>query len=250
MPASPKSFHLVAWRAVAVEHVVAQPGREDGDEAGGIGLLTPARDAEELLAGARAAVVHQHDGRARRARARDVGDEAARVAVDLEHAAVDAGRVGVSGADAGAGEQCESGRGRGERAHRGGFNRPIRIAMMPTASRDMGHGLPRLVHVGGRPGCSAEGWPVGRAATLVEVNEDGAAARRATAAPLPWDGKAERADLFLMAAITLSGLYLLALIPLTPALVGSHPVLARAAQGLDVGDDHDGRASRGSATRR
>jgi membrane protein DedA with SNARE-associated domain len=56
------------------------------------------------------------------------------------------------------------------------------------------------------------------------MSEDGAAAPRNTA-PLPWgEGKPERPDLFIMAAITLSGLYLLALIPLTPALVADHPV--------------------------
>src|SRR6187397_2284526 len=69
-----------------------------------------------------------------------------------------------------------------------------------------------------------------QAATLVEVNDDGAAAPR-NGTPLPWDGKAERADLFLMAAITLSGLYLLALMPLTPALVGSHPLLLELLKG-------------------
>ena len=66
--------------------------------------------------------------------------------------------------------------------------------------------------------------------TLVLVNEDGAAAPR-NAAPLPWDGKAERADLALMGGITLSGLYLLVLIPLTPALVGTHPVLLELLKG-------------------
>ncbi len=71
------------------------------------------------------------------------------------------------------------------------------------------------------------GW---EAATLVEVNEDGAAAPR-NGTPLPWDGKPERADLALMAGITLSGLYLLALMPLTPALVGSHPLLLELLKG-------------------
>ena len=35
------------------------------------------------------------------------------------------------------------------------------------------------------------------------------------AAPLPWDGKAERADIFIVAAIALSGIYRLALLPAT-----------------------------------
>ena len=42
--------------------------------------------------------------------------------------------------------------------------------------------------------------------------------------PLPWDGHPERADVLLMGGIVASGLYLLALIPLTPVLVGDHPV--------------------------
>jgi membrane-associated protein len=42
--------------------------------------------------------------------------------------------------------------------------------------------------------------------------------------PLPWDGKPERADILLMGGIVASGLYLLALIPLTPVLVGHHAV--------------------------
>jgi membrane-associated protein len=42
--------------------------------------------------------------------------------------------------------------------------------------------------------------------------------------PLPWEGKPARADVILLAGITLSGIYALALLPLTPSLVGSHPV--------------------------
>lgn len=55
------------------------------------------------------------------------------------------------------------------------------------------------------------------------MSEDGAAAPRQKA-PLPWEGHPERTDLFLMGAITLSGLYLLILMPLTPSLVADHPV--------------------------
>ena len=57
------------------------------------------------------------------------------------------------------------------------------------------------------------------------MSEDGAAAPRDAAAPqpvLPWEGKAERTDKFLLGAIMLSGLYLLALMPLTPSLL-AHP---------------------------
>jgi membrane-associated protein len=63
------------------------------------------------------------------------------------------------------------------------------------------------------------------------VSDDGAAAPRKPA-QVPWgDAHPERTDLFLMGAITLSGLYLLALIPLTPSLVGSHPVLLELLKG-------------------
>jgi membrane-associated protein len=51
------------------------------------------------------------------------------------------------------------------------------------------------------------------------------------APPLPWDGHPERADKILLAGITLSGLYALALLPLTPALVGSHPVILELLKG-------------------
>jgi membrane protein DedA with SNARE-associated domain len=58
------------------------------------------------------------------------------------------------------------------------------------------------------------------------MSEDGAAVPRNTAPQLPWgDGQAERADRFLIAAIALSSVYLLAWIPLTPVLVADHPVL-------------------------
>jgi membrane-associated protein len=63
------------------------------------------------------------------------------------------------------------------------------------------------------------------------VSEDRAVAPREPAL-LPWgDGPPERTDLVLIGAITLSGLYLLALIPVTPALVGSHPVVLELLKG-------------------
>ena len=62
------------------------------------------------------------------------------------------------------------------------------------------------------------------------MSDEGAAAPR-NAAPLPWDGKPERADLILMGGIALSGLYLLALMPLTPSLVGDHPVILELLKG-------------------
>ena len=54
------------------------------------------------------------------------------------------------------------------------------------------------------------------------MSDDGTAVPRNSA--VPWDGKAERLDVILLAAISLSGFYALAMLPLTPSLVGSHPV--------------------------
>jgi membrane-associated protein len=42
---------------------------------------------------------------------------------------------------------------------------------------------------------------------------------------LPWEGRAQRADVVLMALIAFSGAYGLLLLPAVPALVGTHPVL-------------------------
>ena len=42
---------------------------------------------------------------------------------------------------------------------------------------------------------------------------------------LPWEGKPRRVDIACWAAITVSGLYYLALLPFRAALVGTHPVL-------------------------
>jgi membrane-associated protein len=48
---------------------------------------------------------------------------------------------------------------------------------------------------------------------------------------LPWEGRPERADLIIIAGITASGLYALALLPLVPSLVGSHPALLELIKG-------------------
>jgi membrane protein DedA with SNARE-associated domain len=48
---------------------------------------------------------------------------------------------------------------------------------------------------------------------------------------LPWKGRPERADLIIIAGITASGLYALALLPLVPSLVGSHPLLLELIKG-------------------
>ena len=61
------------------------------------------------------------------------------------------------------------------------------------------------------------------------MNEDGTAAPRN--AGVPWDGKAERLDIILLAAISLSGIYALALLPLTPSLIGTHPVVLELVRG-------------------
>lgn len=41
---------------------------------------------------------------------------------------------------------------------------------------------------------------------------------------LPWEGRAQRADLVCMAGIVLSGAYALLLLPAVPSLVGTHPL--------------------------
>jgi len=45
-------------------------------------------------------------------------------------------------------------------------------------------------------------------------------------ARLPWEGKPRRVDLLCWAAITLSGLYYLALLPFRASLVGTHPIVS------------------------
>ncbi len=47
----------------------------------------------------------------------------------------------------------------------------------------------------------------------------------------PWEGRAERADLIIVAGIVASGLYALILLPLVPSLVGSHPLLLELIRG-------------------
>jgi membrane-associated protein len=65
------------------------------------------------------------------------------------------------------------------------------------------------------------------------VSDEGTAAARNPA--VPWDGKPERLDVILLAAISLSGFYALAMLPLTPTLVGSHPVLLELLRGSMTG---------------
>jgi membrane-associated protein len=64
------------------------------------------------------------------------------------------------------------------------------------------------------------------------VTEEPAAAASPWDDPrLPWSGKPRRADILCWAAITLSGLYYLLLLPLRASLVGTHPVLLEALNG-------------------
>jgi membrane protein DedA with SNARE-associated domain len=67
--------------------------------------------------------------------------------------------------------------------------------------------------------------PVSEAANppLSGVEESGAG--RPADNGLPWEGRAERADLLCWGGIIVAGLYALALIPLKPSLIGTHPVL-------------------------
>jgi membrane-associated protein len=48
---------------------------------------------------------------------------------------------------------------------------------------------------------------------------------------VPWEGRPERLDLFLLGMIMASGIYNLVLLPATPSLVGTHPVLLELIRG-------------------
>jgi len=61
------------------------------------------------------------------------------------------------------------------------------------------------------------------------VTDDAAAKPREAA--VPWDGRPERLDIFLLGMIMLSGIYNLVLLPATPSLVGTHPVLLELIRG-------------------
>lgn len=53
----------------------------------------------------------------------------------------------------------------------------------------------------------------------------------AAGSALPWEGRAQRADRVVMAALIVSGLYSLALLPVAPSLIGSHPLLLEILRG-------------------
>ncbi len=62
------------------------------------------------------------------------------------------------------------------------------------------------------------------------MSDDGAAPPR-NAAGVPWDGRPQRTDLIVLGLIMASGIYNLALLPATPSLVGTHPVLLELIRG-------------------
>jgi membrane-associated protein len=69
----------------------------------------------------------------------------------------------------------------------------------------------------------------GEAAGAEETGPPGAAGQARPADPwsdprLPWEGKPRRVDILCWAAITLSGLYYLVILPFRASLVGTHPV--------------------------
>lgn len=59
--------------------------------------------------------------------------------------------------------------------------------------------------------------------------DDGAATPNSAA--VPWEGRAQRADMICLLGITFSGIYALALLPAVPSLVGSHPLLLELIRG-------------------
>ena len=76
---------------------------------------------------------------------------------------------------------------------------------------------------------SAPAVPAGEAAAAEETEPPGAAGQAGPADPwsdprLPWEGKPRRVDILCWAAITLSGLYYLVILPFRASLVGTHPV--------------------------
>jgi membrane protein DedA with SNARE-associated domain len=62
------------------------------------------------------------------------------------------------------------------------------------------------------------------------VTDDAAAGNRREPM-VPWEGRPERLDVFLLGMIMLSGIYNLVLLPATPSLVGTHPVLLELIRG-------------------
>jgi len=83
------------------------------------------------------------------------------------------------------------------------------------------------------PAGEAEGWSTAGRAQTADSPEAG---RGRAADPwndprLPWEGKPRRVDIICWAAITLSGLYYLIILPFRASLVGTHPVLLEVLNG-------------------
>jgi membrane-associated protein len=83
---------------------------------------------------------------------------------------------------------------------------------------------------------TGEAPPTTVPAVEAETAEDSPAAGQARADPwsdprLPWEGKPRRVDIACWAAITLSGLYYLAILPWRASLVGTHPVISELLNG-------------------
>ena len=86
-------------------------------------------------------------------------------------------------------------------------------------------------HVGPAEGVgpAREAGPAGEAAAAAETEAPGAEGQARPAdiwsdPRLPWEGKPRRVDVICWAAITLSGLYYLVILPFRASLVGTHPV--------------------------
>lgn len=73
-----------------------------------------------------------------------------------------------------------------------------------------------------QPGQAEEPEQPGQAAKPEQAGQPGQAAT--TDMRLPWTGKPRRIDIICWAAITLSGLYYWAILPVSASLVGTHPV--------------------------
>jgi membrane protein DedA with SNARE-associated domain len=79
------------------------------------------------------------------------------------------------------------------------------------------------------PGSPAPGSPAGGAAS--EKNAGQPPASRWDDPRLPWAGRPRAVDIACWAAITVSGLYYLALLPFRAALVGTHPIVLEVLNG-------------------
>jgi membrane-associated protein len=75
------------------------------------------------------------------------------------------------------------------------------------------------------PAAATEG-PAPEVAESAPPEEDKQASDPWQDARLPWEGKPRRVDLACWGAITLSGLYYLALLPFRASLVGTHPIIS------------------------